>query len=47
MNNYVSQNNLIGDEKKVKAFADKNLNAMKVVMGSQMNRMNRPNFNMH
>jgi hypothetical protein len=35
MNNYVGQNQLISEDKKMKAFEDKNLNAKKVVIGSQ------------
>ena len=47
MNNYVGQNQLISDDKKMKVFEDKNLNAKKVLMGSQINRMNRPNLSMN
>lgn len=34
MNNYNGQNHLINDDKKMKVFEDKNVNAKKVVMGS-------------
>lgn len=34
MNNYVGQNHMISDDKKIKVFEDKNLNAKKVVVGS-------------
>ena len=35
MSNYVGQNHLIADDKKMKAFEDKNGSAKKIVVGSQ------------
>jgi len=34
MSNYVGQNHMISDDKKIKVFEDKNLSAKKVVVGS-------------